>query len=516
VTESRSEREPTRTSVLRVFLPAFILLSALSVLWALASPIFSSPDENAHATKAIAQVHGEVIGKQVKGVHGQVVQLPDDYRYSTELLCFAYHPDRPADCGVELGAPDGTPFFGTWVGAYNPVYYYVVGWPSLVLGGAPGLYAMRIVSALFSSLFLAWAIQTAVTSRRGRWMPAAIVFLASPMILYMAGSVNPQGLEIASAAALWVGLVRLLERPVRADRFELSRPYLWVVVAFSAAMLASARALGPLWVVVVVVFCFAYAGPKPSWALISRRSSWVPIGLIAVAGAFSILWTLAGGSLSGQATKQDAPLAGGTFIQGVRLMLRETPDFIQQAVGVFGWLDTDLPLAAYTTFFVAFSLLAALGALATGKRGAITMASLVIAAIAIPVLVQAYSVHQTGLIWQGRYGIFLYLAIPIFAGLLLSSGAARRVAFLSVRVTAVVSSLLWVFAVATFVVVLRRYVVGAGTPITHMITAPQWQPPLGWVVLVALFMLLSGVFFGWAIRLAVLAGREESSRLVGA
>jgi len=59
------------------------------------------------------------------------------------------------------------------------------------------------------------------------------------------------------------------------------------------------------------------------------------------------------------------------------------------------------------------------------------------------------------------------------------------------------------------VVVLRRYVVGADTPITQMITAPQWQPPLGWQVLVALFVLLSGAFFGWAVRLALVARRDE-------
>lgn len=40
------------TSTVRgVFLPAFLLISAMSVLWALASPVFSVPDENAHATK---------------------------------------------------------------------------------------------------------------------------------------------------------------------------------------------------------------------------------------------------------------------------------------------------------------------------------------------------------------------------------------------------------------------------------------------------------------------------------
>ena len=41
--------------------------SVLGVLWSLASPVFSVPDENAHAVKAIAQLRGQVIGYTVPG-----------------------------------------------------------------------------------------------------------------------------------------------------------------------------------------------------------------------------------------------------------------------------------------------------------------------------------------------------------------------------------------------------------------------------------------------------------------
>jgi len=510
VQQMRRESQPGRTSFLRIFLPAFLLLSAASMLWSLASPVFSSPDESAHATKAIAQVRGQVIGDKVAGSPFLVVRLPDSYRFSPTMMCFVYNPDRAANCGVELGTPTGTNFFGTQVSTYNPIYYFVVGWPSLLFGGSAGLYAMRLASGLFSSIFLAWAVQAGMAGARNRWMPAAVMFLASPIVVYMAGSVNPQGLEIAAAAALWIGLVRLLQSQAddRAPN-SLSRTYLWVIVTVSAIALASARALGPLWVVIVVVGCFAYAGRADIRGLFTRRSSYIPIALIALGGLFSLAWTLKGGSLSGQASKNDAPLVGASFFRGAWTMLRDTPLFIQQAVGVFGWLDTTLPVMVYMLFFVAFSLLTAIAALAAGRRAAVTMTILVAAAVLVPVFVQACSVHQTGIIWQGRYGIFIYIAIPIFAGLVLSSAAGSRVAFLSTRTTIVIGTLLWLFVVTAFLLVLRRYVVGNGTPITKMINHAEWQPPLGWMTLFALFIGVSGFFFFWLCRLAASSARAE-------
>ena len=47
-------------------------------------------------------------------------------------------------------------------------------------------------------------------------------------------------------------------------------------------------------------------------------------------------------------------------------------------------------------------------------------------ALLVPAFVQGYSVHQTGIIWQGRYGLFLYLGIMVVAAWLLSRDAPVR------------------------------------------------------------------------------------------
>jgi Predicted membrane protein (DUF2142) len=485
-----------------IFLPTFLLIAALTTLWALASPIFSSPDENAHATKAIAQVRGQILGYQVEGVQYTVVDLPDEYRYNSTILCFAYNPDATADCGTELGDPVGTAWFNTWVGSYNPTYYFLVGWPSLFLDGSSGVYGMRIVSGLMCAALLASATSLAMRAKEARWMPIGMVFIASPMVLYLAGSVTPQGLEVASSVLLWVALLRLLHLHSDAVSPSAQTRTLWIATVVGAGLLANARALGPLWVLVLAGVCVAVVGWRPTRGLFELRTSYPWLAVIALACIFSASWTISGGSLSGQADVSDVPLVGGTFLQGAWAILRGTPQYIQQATGVFGWLDTVLPTYAYGTFYVAFALATVLAFIASGRRGGRVMVILVVVAVLVPMLVQGYSVRQTGIIWQGRYGLFLYLGLPIVGATLLSAMQARAVGFLSSRLTSVVAGLIAIYGILAFALVLRRYVVGQDEPVSRMLTAPAWQPPLGWVWLLVAYAIFAVLFSTWMIVLA--------------
>ena len=506
---------PADLEVRGSFWVAFLVLAALSTLWSLASPIFSVPDENAHATKAIAQVHGQVIGYQVPGVKHTVVDLPEGYSYDPHILCFAYHSDQPANCGVELGDASGTDWFNTWVGAYNPLYYYAVGWPSLILDGSAGIYGMRIVSGLLAAVFVAWGFQAAMSVRRSRWMPLGLAFVVAPMVVYFFGSVNPNGLEIASAVALWAALPRLLEqfnsRKIAGGDSVLPRWYLWMIVAIASVTLATARATGPLWLIVVVGICFIATGWNSVKALFTTARSYIPLGIVAAGGIFSIVWTLSGGSLSSQADKSDAPLVGASFVQGFVHVLRTTPGFVQQAIGYFGWFDAPLPTSAYWLFVIPLGILIVLAFTATRRRGLVTIAVMTAAAVFVPALVQGYSVSQTGIIWQGRYGLFLYLGVTILAAWLLSAKQGNRVAFLSTRVTWISSAMIATYGLLAFVVVMWRYVVGTGEPISEMWKNPAWQPPLGWTTLVALYALVSIVFVVWTGCIAARAARLDDA-----
>jgi hypothetical protein len=302
------------------------------------------------------------------------------------------------------------------VGAYNPVYYYLVGWPSLLFDGSASIYAMRIASSLLGAALLAWAFLAAASGRRSRWMPLGIAFAAAPMSMYLIGAVNPNGAEIAAAVAVWAGVLRLLETfGDEEDRPWLSRPVLWAGVTAASVMLINARALGPLWLVVVVGLCLVASGWVAVKRLFTTGSSYWWLAAIGVGGLFSLGWTLSGGSLSNQADVSDAPLVNSTFLRGLGYMIRTLPDHLQQAIGYFGWFDAPLPVWTYWFFVAAFAMVLLLAFIATRRRSVLVLGLVVAAAMLVPALVQASSVHQTGIIWQGRYGLFLYLGITVVA-----------------------------------------------------------------------------------------------------
>jgi hypothetical protein len=493
-----------------VFLSAFLLISLISVLWALATPIFASPDENAHAVKAIAQVRGEVLAHSRPGSRFPVYDLPNNYRYTPGIVCFAFQPQVSAACDVGLGYPGGTNFSDDWVSTYNPIYYYAVGWVTLIFDGNAGVYAMRILSALFCSALLAGAFVAALGARRARWMPAGLAFLAAPMGMFLAGSVNPQGIEVCAGALLTVALLRLVEAHVSPEEILLSRTGLWLMTAIGGSLLAVARATGPLWVLIIVVGALLASGWQSSLKLFRRRSSYPWIGAIAVFGLFSLVWTLATGALGGQAEKADAPLVGGSFFPAVWLMLRNTPRFVQSAAGVFGWQDTELPAVVYAVIFGALAIFFALAVFATRRRERLIIIASLIVAVLVPVVVQSASVAKTGIIWQGRYALFLYLAVILLAAWALSR-SGDRIAWLSWPISATINAMMAVYGAATFLAVLRRYVVGTDNTVNKMVTAPEWQPPLTWPVLMGLLVLSLVAFALWNSRNALRLARVEDA-----
>jgi hypothetical protein len=479
------------------FLLAFSVFAAVSILWALASPLFSVPDESAHAVKAIAQVRGEAIGHVEPGSRQLVVDVPADYAFPPQMLCFAFHSEQPADCGASLGDPGGLRAVPTWVSAYNPIYYYLVGWPSLVLSGDAGIYGMRIASAVLGAAFFGAAAFAASVGRNRRWLPAALIFAGVPMVPYLNGAINPNGVEIVSALALTASVLPLLESydPRAAAPCVVPRARLWIVAVISAVFLANARALGPLWLVVIAALCVVAVGLPSLKRLFLARRSYLPLAIVAVATLFSVGWTLAGGSLSGQAQAADAPLVRASFLQGAVYMVRATPVFVQQALGYFGWFDAPLPSFAFWFAIAAIAIVLALAFTTAVRRDLLTLVIAAVAALAVPVLVQAYGVSKTGIIWQGRYGLFLYVSVALIAGWVLSRRGGGRVSFLSQRVYWLVAALLWAFVNLAFLLTLRRYVIGNSAPIGGLFKHPQWQPPLGWETLMLLFLIATAAFF---------------------
>ena len=487
------------------WLVAFVLISGIGALWALATPIFAAPDETAHAAKAIAVVRGELLGSVREGSQHLVTSLPDGDRFPASMMCFAFAPEQPASCGVEFGDPSGTDWFSNWVARYNPLYYALVGWPSLLLSGGSAIIAMRIVSALLASAVLA-LVAPVLLQPRSRWTPMGLAFLLTPMVAFFIGTLNPQSTEIAGGIVVLASLIRLLEH-ARDGGDARSARWLWGVLMVGTVFLANSRALGPLWWLVLAAVSIAIVGWRPFLMVVRDRGSWWWITSIGVVALASGAWTAAAGVFGGQASTSDN-VTIVSALDGVWLMIRLTPSFLEQSVAMFGWLDTPVPGPLLWVFFAAVFLLLVLAMTAAGRRGRFAAIVATGVALVLPVVVQAATIEKTGLIWQGRYGLVFTLGAVLVAAWALSSWGDRRIDFLSVRLTVVTAIALAVVHAASFAVALYRYVVGFGAPVSEMITDPQWQPPGTWPVLVALCVVLVGAS---CVALAIAARRSATA-----
>ena len=461
----------------------FLVLSLFSTLWSLASPLMSVPDEPAHTIKAAAVAHGQFLGTsgQTQGEELQVV-VPKYIAGTKSLTCFAFKVSVTADCSPGLNAGDVQPVTaGTSAGNYNPLYYLVVGLPSRVLSGEPAVYAMRILSGLLCSLFLAAALFATTQFANRRWPVVAAGIATTPMVLYLCGSINPNALEIVTTSAVFVNLCLVLEnaRDLRRFRFNI------VVVGISAAVLANTRALSLLWLALAVLAALFMVPARDVLLLAKDRLVLAMAGLIALAAAGGLLWlrnanTLA--SLLGTPGTVTPEQAFGT-------MLDRTFDIAASYVSQLGWLDTNGPTAVFYWWACLTGALL-VSALSVGQwRPRLGFIVLAVAALIIPPVLQAQVVTDLGYIWQGRYLLPVIVPMLLAAGLALRSQAFPATPFAK-RIAAWAAGFTVAAHTAVFANALRRYGVGISTEANwgSMFGAAKWEPPAGWLALTLAYL----------------------------
>ncbi|MFH5878068.1 DUF2142 domain-containing protein [Arthrobacter sp. NA-172] len=472
------------------FIRIFALLAALITLWILATPLMAYPDEPAHTIKAAAVARGQffpALGESYgNGIH---VQVPSYIANVDSQRCFAFIIGKPAGCAPDIPLDDSYTTIGvTSAGLYNPFYYWFVGLPSLFMSGAPAIFAMRIVSGLMSAAFYAAGFTALSRLRHPKWPMVAAAVATTPMVFFLATGVNPNSLEVAASMAAFCGLVSVLEN---SRQLHLARPGI-LAVGISAATLANTRNVSLVWLLCgAIVACLFFRGADIV-AIFRNRLLLVVAGLSAIGVALGVMWNFV--MLAAPPSAGEAPAGISNTVEGLRpsnafvTMLDRSFDFVNQYIGVAGWLDAPVPQAVlmfWNMLLIALLLMVFLmrpARLQLGFWVAIGMLAVV------PALVQAALITTSGFIWQGRY------SLPLFAIAVISAGLALRFRnfksnLISRRLTKI---LLWAGCVAHlygFVYILRRYVVGIPDFANWLVmfTKPDWQPPLSWEVLTILF-----------------------------
>ncbi|WP_282948089.1 DUF2142 domain-containing protein [Cellulomonas endometrii] len=493
--------QPGRQAVARrvlwtVFVGAFLVIGG----WSISNPLMAAPDEPAHAVKAAATVRLQFSADESEYNPGRgTFEVPALFAQIWQVPCFGFQPETAASCFTGFDGDLARPSESTsHVARYNPVYYALVGLPSLAGSSEVTLYAMRLVGAALNALLVALAARTVAELRRWHWPAAALVASLTPMTFFVFSSLTPQGPEIAGAAVTWLLLLALTREPDDA----LLTQRMWRLVVASG-LFVIARGLSPAYLLLVIA-AVVLAAPRPAVVLDLVRNSriWPQIAACAALAVAGVVYTLASGSLALGIVLPDETLTARGV---VRTMLGNTSAYLEQLLGVFGWGDTHLSL---WTLLLAGSvvLLVLLVGLAFGTlRERLAVGAVVVATFLLPIVVQLQSFRETGMVWQGKYVMPLAIGALLIAGF----GAEREpmtaaVARPLLRAVVAVVAVVQVTAVA---VNLHRNVNGVnGSWFT--VTSESWTPPGGpvlWLVVQAL--LWAGVLvLAWRVTRRPLEG----------
>jgi hypothetical protein len=400
--------------VRRAFLVALVAFFGLGGGWALALPINGTYDESEHIVRAYGVASGQIFA--TAGTQRVPASL-----LPGQVQC-TWQRRLPASCQVPPPADRHRVAVRTGAAAYSPVYYLPVGLPMLVSPGYGGIVAGRLVSALLCALLLAAAVAVAV--RLGnRLLVAGLVLVATPMVMNLAGSINPNGLEIAAGALLWCALLALL-RPVPGDAAAGGggRPgarRLVLLAGSAAVLLMTVRHMGPLLLGLVLVAAALLARPGQVRALLRRRDvRWAGAVLVA-SGVLALVWFVTAGLADVTAVPQRAHpypvLTTLRLIVAVRV-----PFYLQQTVGQFSYGETTIPSWTVAGWCAAVATLAVPALLLAGRRYRLVMAGLAAACLGILVVLEFAFIHTAGWVAHSRY------VAPAGAGLVLGACFVRR------------------------------------------------------------------------------------------
>ncbi|MEX0846486.1 MAG: DUF2142 domain-containing protein [Ilumatobacteraceae bacterium] len=483
----------------RWFVVHIALVGAMFVLWALASPPSSVPDEPHHIVKAASIWQGQLQGPTQPldpenidpSITAQLLRTPASYAAINEASCYAFRSEVPATCIPDI--TDSGDIVGSLsaAGPYPPTFYALVGWPTRFVRAEVGIYLMRLTSAALCLGLAALALHS-LRRRVGDILALVAVTVAlTPEVGYLAGSVNPNGLEILGGLAMWAGLAAAVGHRLAHEAV----PRLTTVTALAgAAGLALTRSLGPFFAAAVAAAVIVAHG-RPVLTLRRDRTLLRLLGGIGALVVAGTTWVLYSGHLS--SVPGGAPQTGTSVMQQ---LVERIDDWAQQMVAVFGWLDTGPVL---TTVWAWLAIVAGLVTVVwvTGRSWLGTCTVLLVGIVAItPVIIQYPGAAEQGIAWQGRYGLALAMGIPVFAVLALAE-RSRPLAE-HARLVTFVTALAAIGQVAGFATAMRRYAVGLPGPLRFWKTPGAWSPPLGNLLTLVLF---TGVCFA-TVGVAVAVG----------
>ena len=455
--------------------------------FALSSPRFASPDEEAHqATAWYTVTYGMPPEAETRA------EVPTIFR---DGACFATNGRQDASCHPprEGGYTELVRIFN-----YPPPYYWVTGigqkgaesvvsdaW--LDLGARAASLLLNVAGVTFLALMM---------RRHSRNWGTYLLLITTPMTAFLWATVNASGWEITAGLLFGYFFARAWwSADQESDGYPTWPPI--AAIATTSVLFALARHSAIVWMAGLVI---AVAVTGRSW--LPRTRQW--FFLLATAPGFlaGSLWQLTHPAVHviNNPNRVDNPQAID-FLHYFMQIEEVLPDRLRQMVGVLGWLDTPVP--QWMFFLVLIGWAGFIGLLFARTR--IPVLFLVVGFLGtflVPTVLEVIRWNDWPYWYQGR--IALPFTLPFLLVLLLKYAhkAARAAAALSIVTGIVLTFMVWQN--------LMRYSFGVWDYVPERWSDPAIADVAVWLTYACITLMVSGLIY--RTILVARAGRRVDAR----
>ena len=426
--------------------------------WSIATPMFAVPDEPAHLVRAYGISTGDFSGTpQAEGE--PIYSVPE---IITTEICFARNPDQTANC-LNFPKTNEEVLTTSSAASYPPLSHVIFSLPFFLSNGLTALYIARLIGALVCALLFALGLDSLSRSNGSSALAAGVVLGLTPMVMLSCATVNPSGMAIAAAFATWAGGLAIS----KSDKSLIDTKMVASLMIPLAIYLAIRRD-SMLWGIAIMACLLVLISWSTIAHLLKKLSTLVFIGVL---GAELLLQLFVWGGPGGQGLSESGPILSGSQTGNANAAFRSLPNYINEAIGVLGWLDTRMPDFVYLLWGSIFIGVFLLSASAAHFRLRLSMFIAFCVFVVLPVKVGSVTFPY----FQGRYALPLLIGAPLLATFSLKDSADSILG--NLRSIRTISILIWALGVVGFLQAMRRYTVGLSSSWTEL-AHPKWNPPI--------------------------------------
>lgn len=471
-----------------------VLVAALGMAWALASPPMSSPDDDFHLASiwcAWGQQASDCRVISASDPNGPLVVDVDPLGpYVSD--CMAFHPETSGSC-IFL-RPDGTT--GLVPDRNYPSRANNGGYPRLFYATMRLLVTPDVPFSIIAMRWVNWVIACGVIlagalllsrPNRARVLMAAMV-AAVPLGLFIFASTNPSSWAVSGVFALFLAVAAGLSEP-RPKRQILAG----VLAGFGMLLACGSRPDSSYFCVIALAAALAVGRV---WRIRSRMHAVRVLAIPAVGLVLAILATPI--TVTGAAGQRPQPNPGDLVNNSLQVLAFYVGDFATS----LGWVDTHMPALVWGAVALALGGLLTLGMAEMDLGRALALALVAAAAVILPIYLLNLWGATIFVEIQPRYFLSLVLIGAALCALRLprprvawDRGAVVMLGFLACLAHTVALHTL-----------LRRYVAGLDVMSLNLNRIDEWWwglpggPGLVWVVGASAFVALMGILGLQVIR----------------